>query len=169
MHALWPVAFLWLAVSGADKPAVATFASVRASGGAATLLMDTAARSAIVRDLIARIAATDVIVYVEVTPSPQVATARTKLVTATATARFLRIGVSSATPPIDAPALLAHELQHAVEIAEHAEVRTDEGMRQLYAAIGHTHGADRYESDAARQVERLVRSELRSSASGVKR
>ena len=109
-----------------------------------------------------RIAATDVIVYVEVSASPQIPTARTKFVTATATARFLRIGVSSAATAFDVPALLAHELQHVVEIAERPEVRDDAGVRRLYSVIGHMHGVDSYETDAARQVEREVRSELRA-------
>ena len=57
------------------------------------LIEETAARSAIVRELIARLACTDVIVYVEMTASPEIPRARTKLVTALPGVRFLRIGI----------------------------------------------------------------------------
>jgi hypothetical protein len=161
MHAAWLLAFLLLDPSGADKPAVAPAARVRSVDAAGKLLEQAAARSATVRALLARLAATDVIVYVEITPSPQVVTARTKLVTATPSARFLRIGVSSVVPPAQMPPLIAHELQHALEIAEREDVRDDEGVRRLYAAIGHQHSVDRYETEAAKAVERRVREELR--------
>ena len=159
MHA-FAIALL-LVASGSDKPTVATVSHVRAAQSAARLLQDAAERSATVRDLIAKLAGTDVIVYVEATPSPQIALARTKLVTATAAARFLRIGINLAVPPPDVPALLAHELQHALEIAECVDVRDDAGVRRLYTRIGHQHGVDQYETDAARAIERQVKEELR--------
>lgn len=160
MHAL-AIALLLLAASGADKPPVAMLSHVRAAQSAVRLLEDAAARSATVRELMARLAGTDVIVYVEITPSPQATLARTKLVTATAAARFLRIGINLAVPPVDAPALFAHELQHALEIAECVDVRDDAGVRRLYTRIGHQHGVDQYETDAARAIERRVQQELR--------
>jgi hypothetical protein len=165
MHAVWPIVLLLLGAPAADKPSVAPTPRVRATGAAVSLLEQTRARSATVRDLLARLADTDVIVYIEVTTSPQVATARTKLVTATPSARFLRIGVSSTMPPPDLPSLVAHELQHALEIAERPDVRDDEGVRRLYARIGHQGGHDQYETDAARIVERRVRRELRGRSS----
>ena len=160
MHAAWMVLLL-LSGSAGNKPAIATSPPmrVRAVSAARHALDDARARSATVRELLARLSDTDVIVYVEMTASPQIPTARTKLVTATASARFLRIGINSATPPFDVPALLAHELQHALEIAERPDVRDDEGVRRLYARIGHQHGIDSYETDAAWQVERTVRKE----------
>ena len=160
MHT-WTFALMLLAASAADKPTVAVPPHVRAEESAARLLAATTARSATVRDLVRRITATDVIVYVEMTASPQIPTARTKLVTATPGARFLRIGINNASPSFDWPALVAHELQHAVEIAEHPDVRDDEGMRRLYARIGNQHGIDSYETVAAQQVERQVRVEMR--------
>jgi hypothetical protein len=157
MHATWLLA-IWLGAS--DKPVTAPASRVRAAHGAEQVLQD-AARSGTVQGLLARLAATDVIVYVEITGASDVPTARTKLVTATPSVRFLRIGINAAQPVPDWPSLLAHELQHAVEIAEHSEVRDDPGVRRLYAAIGHQHGTDSYETEAAARVERLVRSELR--------
>lgn len=157
MHAAWMLAF-WLGAG--DKPAMMPAARVRAAHGAERVLAD-ASRSGTVRALLDRLAASDVIVYVEMTGTPDVPTARTNLVTATASTRFLRIAISAAQPWSEWPSLLAHELQHAVEIADHDEVRDAGALRHLYASIGHQHGADSYETDAAISVERLVRAELR--------
>jgi len=127
------------------------------------IIQDTAARSATTRALIARLAATDVIVYVERTASPLIPTARTKLVTAVPGARFIRIGISTTVSFADLGPFLAHELQHAVEIAERVRVRDDDAVRDLYLEIGRARGGDRYETDAAREVEWVVRSELHTA------
>jgi hypothetical protein len=162
MHTAWPIVLMLLTgpVSG-DRPAVAALPRVRAAENAMKLLGEAAAASPTVRALMERIAATDVIVYVEITASPQVPTARTKLVIATAGARFLRIGLNRMLSPPDITPLIAHELQHALEIAEHADVRDEAGVRRLYALIGQQHGTDTFETDAARQIEHVVRAEIR--------
>jgi|SRR4051794_34097496 len=161
MHAAWSIALWLLTWPSGDRPAVAPIARVRAAESAARLLDDAARRSPTIRELIGRLAGTDVIVYVELTPSPQIDTARTKLVTATASARFLRIGLSTSLSAFEMAPLLGHELQHALEIAEHADVRDDAAVRELYGRIGRGRGADRYETDAAGKVERIVRAEMR--------
>lgn len=122
---------------------------------------DIAGRSRVVRDLLDRLACTDVIVYVEFTASPQIPLARTKLVTTVPGARFLRIGISRRVSGPDVGAMLAHELQHAVEIAEAADVRDDDGVRRLFQRIGRAIGADEFETEAAGRVEAIVRAELR--------
>jgi hypothetical protein len=157
MHATWLLA-IWLGTN--DTPVTAPASRVRAAHGAEQVLQD-AARSGTVQGLLARLAVTDVIVYVEMTAAPDVPTARTKLVTATPSVRFLRIGINAAQPSPDWPSLLAHELQHAVEIAEHREVRDDPGVGGVRGGLGPHPGADSYETEAAGRVERLVRSELR--------
>jgi len=105
----------------------------------------------------------DVAVYVERTASPLIPTARTKLVTAVPGARFIRIGISTTVSFADLGPFLAHELQHAVEIAERVRVRDDDAVRDLYLEIGRARGGDRYETDAAREVEWVVRSELHTA------
>lgn len=161
MHNVWPIVLALLTGPSGDRPAVSNLAHVRAAANAAVLLDAAAAASATVRELMNRLAATDVIVYVELTASPQISLARTKFVTATPAARFLRIGLRSALPPFDVTPLIAHELQHALEIAQCADVRDDAGVRRLFARIGHQHGTDSYETEAARMVERVVRAEIR--------
>ena len=127
---------------------------------------DTASRSRVVRDLLARLACTDVIVYVEFTASPQIRLARTKLVTTVPGARFLRIGINRRVSGSDTGAMLAHELQHALEIAEQDEVRDDEGVRRLFERIGRAVAADQFETDAAIRVEAIARAELRHRIGG---
>jgi hypothetical protein len=165
MHAVWPIVVAFLTGPPGDRPAVSVPAHVRAAANAATLLDEAAAQSATVRELIRCLDATDVIVYVELTPSPQIALARTKLVTATATTRFLRIGLKTALPRHDVTPIIAHELQHAVEIARQPDVRDENALRHLYQRIGHQHGVDQYETDAAGDVERRVRAEVRRTRS----
>jgi hypothetical protein len=166
------VTFAWLLaavllVPPADPTPAAVFLHVRGATPRMTrLISDAHARSAIVRDLVARLACSDAIVYVELTASPLVPRARTKLVAATGAARFLRIGINSGTPQDDMAPLLAHELQHAVEIGEREHVRDEAALRRLYLSIGRSHGRDAFETDAARDVERIVRDELRHRLGG---
>lgn len=136
-------------------------ARVRAATPAAQMLLDTAiAQSAIVVDLASAIEHTDLVVYIELTGSTEIPRARTKLVAATPAARFLRISINTFADPWSHVALLAHELQHALEIARSADVRDDEGIRRLYGAIGVFGGPDQFETAEAREIERRVRAEL---------
>ena len=155
-----------LLLSGADAP-VAPLAHVRAvAPEVRALIADTMERSPIVRGLVARLACSDIIVYVELTASPQIPTARTKLVAAPAGYRFLRIALNANAAFGHFGPLLAHELQHALEIAGHEEVRDEDGIRRLYREIGHSSGEDAFETEAAREVEALVRRELRRKIGG---
>ena len=168
MVVAWPIVVGLLAGGRGDMPAVdSNVTRVRAASAELRVLIeDTATRSPTVRNLIARIASTDVIVYVEMTGSPRVPTARTKLVTTVPGARFIRIGINTAVTPSDRAPLLAHELQHVKEIAERADVRDQTAMRRLYARIGRASGEDAFETDAARTVEWTVRGELRIKIGG---
>ena len=157
---------LWLAIASSADPRPTGPALRPASAEMRWIIDDTAARSATVRALIARLNNTDTIVYVERTPSPQIPVARTKLVTTVPGARFLRIGLSTAIGFADLGPMLAHELQHAVEIAERDDVRDDDAVRDLYRRIGQARGGDRFETEAARDVEWVVRSELRAKMGG---
>jgi hypothetical protein len=160
---------LALSLAGAGHAAAADPPVPRvraASPDVRALIDDTARRSRSVRDLLARLACTDVIVYVEFTASPQIALARTKLVTSVPGARFLRIGIHRRVSGPDIAAMLAHELQHAVEIAEQDEVRDDEGVRRLFQRIGRAIGADQFETAAAIKVESVARAELRHRIGG---
>jgi hypothetical protein len=158
---LWPLAIGLLLAPPGTAGADASAAHVRTeSAQVRRLIEETAAQSVIVRDLMARLACSDVIVYVEMTASPQIPRARTKLVTAQPGVRFLRIGINQAMSGRDFAPLLGHELQHAVEIAERGEVRDEDAVRRLYREIGRPGPRDSFETDAALDVEWQVRLRL---------
>lgn len=133
---------------------------VRATSTVVGSLLSEAAASPTMTALLRRLDTSDQVVYIEFTNSPEIPTARTKLVTATAGVRFLRIDINARTAPGDRLPLLAHELQHAVELADAPDVRDDEGVRRLYRRIGSASDADHFETTAARRVERAVRLEI---------
>jgi hypothetical protein len=105
---------------------------------------------------------TDVIVYVEIVKSlPAGLDGRLSFSTAAGGFRYLRIQVPANTGKHDLIAVMGHELQHAMEIAEHANVQDSEGVASLYKLIGlQAHGVDRYDTTEARSVGRRVRAEL---------
>jgi hypothetical protein len=159
----WLLALALLMAPPAERTAaVPSSPHVRAASIHTRLLLDDAQRrSRVVRELFARLGCTDAIVYVEITASPEIPRARTKLVAAVPGARFLRIGINAGAALTDLVPLLAHELQHVLEIAERDEVRDEAGVRRLYRQIGRIKGVDTFETDAALDVELSARLELR--------
>jgi hypothetical protein len=157
---------MWLVLliascSMAAPDAIVPLQRVRAATPAAqALVTEAVTRSATVNDLITRLGNTDAIVYVEITASPEIPLARTKLVFGTPDVRFLRVSINIRVPGWERVALLAHELQHAIEIGETTDVRDDDAVRRLYARIGFPGGVNRFETAAARETERRVRGEL---------
>jgi hypothetical protein len=108
----------------------------------------------------------DVIVYIEaVMTLPKETMGRLSLVPRVGGAgtkeRYLRVQIRADLPRKEAIALIAHEMRHALEIAESAEVRDPGGMIKLYERIGHTSsGEHAYETIAAQDTGRQVRKEL---------
>ena len=152
---------LALTLIAVADPVVSAVPHVRpVSAGASGLLTEAVSRSAVVNELLNQLAQTDVFAYVELTSSTEIRLARTKLVASTRGARFVRIAINVHIAPWDRVPYLAHELQHAVEIAGAPEVRDDGGVRSLYVRLGFAAGPDQYETAAARDVERRVRTEL---------
>ena len=130
MRVSWSLV-LALSLAGAGDSAAADPPVPRvrtASPQMRAVIDDTASRSPVVRDLLARLACTDVIVYVEFTASPQIPVARTKLVTTVPGARFLRIGINRRVSGPDMGAMLAHE----EEFDEIAACLFDEQSVRLY-------------------------------------
>jgi hypothetical protein len=158
-----PVPPMWtllIALISLSEPAADPTSHLRATSPFVRSLIDEATvSSAIVNRLITQLQQSDTIVYVELTGSPEVPRARTMLAAASGDVRFLRISMNVLVPPMDRVALLAHELQHATEIADAIEVRDEAGLRQLYDRIGFGGTTDRYETVAAGEVERRVRAE----------
>ncbi len=115
------------------------------------------------RSLLARLADSDVIVYVmTVDRIYGGAEGQTYFVTATPTVRYLRIEVVAEGNLNARVALLGHELQHAVEIANAAHVRDRHSLAMLYLAMSENafSGSSQFDSAAARQTGDRVRREL---------
>ncbi len=140
-----------------DAPERRSSRGVRASTPVAQAIIDDAIdRSPTIRSLVDDLSQSDLIVYVDVRHDRPSLEGRTRLVEATASARYVRVDIYAKLAPARRAEVLAHELWHALEIANASDVRDDAGMRELFGRIGWRAG-DRYETDAAVAVERWVR------------
>ena len=72
----------------------------------------------------------------------------------------MRIQISLRGDSEDAVAVLGHELQHAVEVAEAFDVNDQDGLAKLYQRIGIRGGEHVYDTVAAQQMGKTVRREL---------
>ncbi len=129
-----------------DPLAADTFA--RASEGSAT-----------VRTLVQRLESSNVIVHIETVPLlPSGIGGMTRFVTSRGGYRYLRITLGSELTLRVRSAILAHELQHACEVADSAADDV-EGLRHLFETEGHRAGPY-FETMAAIRMERAVWAEL---------
>ena len=164
------------ASDGTGEPP-ARAAHVRGLDDCGSRLLDEALRrSAIVRGLVERLDASDIIVYLSSAPPLRRPTGmprgKTQFLSANPAGRFLQIWVDPAQRPAVRIAVLAHELQHALEVAAASEVSDIDSFTRLYEGLGsagHTTGAARgvrrYETAAAVAVEASVLQELEHGAS----
>lgn len=77
--------------------------------------------------------------------------------------RYLRIAVDTAGTTHRLVSLLAHELQHAVEVAQAPDARDSQSLERLFSrlAVGFGCGSSGcFETRAARDIEEIVRAEL---------
>ena len=122
-------------------------------------------RSMTFRGLVDRLNRSDVIVYVEsgTCGSPQVLSC-VAIASAAGAARYLRITIDTDHSRSIITSQIAHELQHAVEIADSPEVVDTDSLRELYRRIGKASAnRDIYETTAAVRVAAAVSRELDSS------
>lgn len=132
---------------------------------AAATLAGARQRSAIVRQLLEALAGARVIAHFEMSRQlPSGIGGTTCFVASRGGYRYLRIAVSSALPANARVAMLGHELQHAVEIAQ-SPAHDLAAMRQLWLDRGYTTNGLYFETQDALRVERAVRRELASRAS----
>jgi hypothetical protein len=151
-----------LVFAAALVPARATDWHVRSSeSDYAQLIRHGYERSATIRQLVDSLNASDVVVYVE----PQFARRGSGgyLLHSVASAggrRYLRVRlrVGGGDKTL---AILAHELQHAYEVAQVRDVHDRDAMTALFARLdnGMCRGAC-YETDAAQEIQRAVADEL---------
>ena len=130
------------------------------------LIADGHRRSQSFRRLVDGIAGTNTLVYVEagVCTFGHLKACLLPFIATAGQVRYLRIGL---TRPLNLGnrnrliALIGHELQHALEVAESPDVRDEKTLIALYQAIGHAgQGLHRYDTMAAQNAGRQVRTEL---------
>jgi hypothetical protein len=123
--------------------AAASLERVRPADRQVARLMDAGSReSPTFKRLLEDIERSDVIVYVtESLHLPNTEMGRTQFVCSRGGHRYLRISVRTRLGPMDFLSTVAHELQHALEIASHPEVLDDHTLSCLYRRIGRpSHG-----------------------------
>ena len=122
------------------------------------------ARSASFRALVDRIEASDVFVYVGLSPLLKSTMAgRLTWMTKAGGYRYLRAAISTGLLSDQIIASLAHELQHVVEVIEDSNVVDEPSLETLYKRIGHRSRAGvtaAWETVAAQEAAIRVRREL---------
>ena len=117
-------------------------------------------QSPTLRALVEQVEAASILVFVEgdIRMSERLG-ARLHFVTSVNGVRYVRVDVNCTLAPRRQIALLAHELQHALEIADRSDILDVEAMESLYEDIGFQtfeHGRHRsFETEAAMTHRRL--------------
>jgi len=174
-----------LPIAGAAVLLVAALASAETPAGAAphvrpenrevrALVDELTDRSATVRWLIARLEASNVIVYVRRrTLDDAGLDGRTGLLAANPTNRFLVVELACGRAYLTQLVTLAHELQHAVEIAEAPAVFDARTLAAHYEQIGQrmsrSAGRQTFETRGAGDTATQVRRELLSQVNSATR
>ena len=103
-----------------------------------SLLAEGLHRSRTFAALITALNRTDVIVYIEsVMTLPKDTMGRLTMMPRGGEFRYLRVQIRADLSRREAIALIGHELQHALEIADATEVRDTTSLIRLYERIGH--------------------------------
>jgi hypothetical protein len=127
----------------------------------ARLLEEAIARSPTFAALVAAIDKSDVIVHVEeVHRIGHGIEGRLSFIYANDDVRYLRAQVRAGRGAVDTMAVVGHELQHALEVALHDNVRDEKAFTALYVRIGDRPDPHRFDTAAAREVGSRVRKEL---------
>jgi hypothetical protein len=127
------------------------------------LLAQGVGRSATFRHLLDKLDASDVIVYVVPKRTrPELSGYLPHRVTVAGPFRYLQVMVDLLGAEDRVLSVIAHELQHAVEVAEAPEVRDDTSVTRLFARahINFHCGEDCFETEAAIDVQYNVIGEL---------
>jgi hypothetical protein len=136
---------------------------VRTTDGRLAKMLEIGARkSQTFAGLLVALDRTDVIVYIEPAKAmPSKLDGRLLLLPVSNHQRYLRIQVRAGLGREELVALIAHELRHALEVADEPDVRDQAAMITLYERIGETSwGLHAYDTAAARSTGRQVRTEL---------
>lgn len=147
-------------------PRVRALETLRVSNPQLRLALDHGlALSSTLRELEAHLARSSTIVYLSRTTLPRGLVGRTRLIGAGDRWRFLSVELDERVGMPDLLAVLGHELQHAVEIADAAEVVDANSLLALYRRIGQEApnretAMHSFETREAVEVGRRVQAEL---------
>jgi hypothetical protein len=119
-------------------------------------------RSATFKSLVTALNNSDVVVYLGTSMRlPKGVDGRLVFMTSAGGVRYLYAEVIAGLSLNELVATVGHELQHALEVATHAEVRDAASLASLYERIGiPSHTKNRYDTVAAQSAGRRVRAEL---------
>ena len=128
-------------------------------------------QSPTLRQLATELGSSDVIVHIMTTrPRPRKSPAALQFVTSSGGFRFVRIRITTSVSRRRGIALLAHELQHAREVAGAASIVDEASFEAYYRRVGmvvdHDSVHRTYDTTAARQAEDVVFAELAVDAIG---
>ncbi len=154
--------FAALTLGAMRFPLLVDYPHVRATDSRIRALIDDARhRSATFALLYQALQQGDVILFIEVSHDLRSALAgRLVLITATPAGRYLRAEVQPKLSRPDLVATIAHEMQHALEIANATLVRDERTVAAFYHHIGLTSDTRVFDTEEAQKVARRVRREL---------
>ena len=166
---------LWLTLSSIALP-TSTVAAVTADlnggpkvrpsdGRTAAILLDGLRRSPTLRHIVEQIEARDVIVHLEMWAglSRKSISGRLTWVTAAGQFRYVRVALSPSLSGNTAISMLAHELQHVLEVGDAPSIVDDASLTRYYARHGITvRGGLDFDSEPARDVGEEVLRDLNS-------
>lgn len=135
-----------------------------------SVLADTIEQSTVVRELIDTIERSNLVVYLAQGDCPRPAIACLMMAGGSADARYVRInfrlpdglGRARGWNPRELSVSIAHELQHAAEIAQWPEVVDGPSLEAAYRRRGLDHGSSHLDTDRANQAADARRLEIRS-------
>lgn len=166
--------FIPLLLAGLIEPAPApapaeSFAPPRRpvvplSTAAASLLLTATDRSPLVNHLLRELGRSDVVVYVTNLKAADRVGPRSYMtfLARDATHRYLLVRIDHWNiSEAERIALLGHELQHAIEVAQSPEVRDVGTMARMFRRIGSEVALNTFETSGAREVAHRIRRELR--------
>lgn len=143
---------------------------LRPQGARASFWLREAMRvSPTVRRLAGRLEHSDVIVYLDISHAlDQGVSACLTWMAGTASRRIVRATFRAELTPRQAISLLAHELAHAVEVADHREVQSEKTLLAMYTRIGHRTARSglHWDTDEAIAVGDLARLEAAGAPRG---
>ena len=135
---LHPVSLLLVGLVGSNAHAETLAPCIRAVDSGINMLVERGlAHSPTFRRLYEQLGQSDLIVHLERGPQPWLGAGFNQFVAEVGERRFVRITLNVAQLDADAVALLGHELQHAVELADAPDVDDIDGYERLYRRIGY--------------------------------